>query len=81
MSLLQSKNPPSTHRQLLQLVERLDRPCLHAFSLGFRHPNSGADLRFSQIPPPDFAEILDRLRDIGTKKIFFVLDNLNQAIK
>ncbi|KAK4390844.1 RNA pseudouridine synthase 2, chloroplastic [Sesamum angolense] len=78
MSLLQSKNLALTGN-FWQLVERLDRPCLHAFSLG--HPNSGEDLRFSQIPPPDFAEILDRLRDFGAKKIFFVLDNLNQAIQ
>ncbi|KAK4429435.1 RNA pseudouridine synthase 2, chloroplastic [Sesamum alatum] len=69
LSLLQSKNPPSSHTQLLQLIARLDRPCLHAFSLGFRHPSTGEDLRFSQMPPADFAEILDRLRYIGTEKV------------
>ncbi|KAI3464773.1 hypothetical protein Pfo_021436 [Paulownia fortunei] len=69
LSLLQSRNPPSYHGQILQLVARLERPCLHALSLGFTHPHTGESLRFSQIPPTDFAEILDMLRDIGTKKV------------
>ncbi|KAK6152123.1 hypothetical protein DH2020_014758 [Rehmannia glutinosa] len=68
LSLLQSRNPPSYHGHILQLVAKLERPCLHALSLGFRHPHTGENLRFSQIPPTDFAEILDQLRDIGTKK-------------
>ncbi|KAK4481380.1 hypothetical protein RD792_012268 [Penstemon davidsonii] len=62
LSLLQSRNPSSSHGQLQQLVTRLHRPCLHALSLGYNHP-------FSQKPPPDFAEILDQLRNIGMNKI------------
>ncbi|KAL3840176.1 hypothetical protein ACJIZ3_024767 [Penstemon smallii] len=69
LSLLESRNPSSSHSQLQQLVTRLDRPCLHALSLGFNHPNKGENLCFSQKPPPDFAEILDQLRNIGTKKV------------
>ncbi|KAK6152137.1 hypothetical protein DH2020_014772 [Rehmannia glutinosa] len=69
LSLLQSRNPPSYHGHILQLVAKLERPCLHALSLGFRHPHTGENLRFSQIPPTDFAEILDQLRDIGTKTV------------
>ncbi|KAL3650355.1 hypothetical protein CASFOL_006758 [Castilleja foliolosa] len=69
LSQLQSKSPTSHHRQILQLVDRLERPCLHAFNLGFKHPHTGENLRFSQMPPTDFAEALDQLRDIGTKKV------------
>ncbi|KAG8377987.1 hypothetical protein BUALT_Bualt08G0090900 [Buddleja alternifolia] len=69
LSLLQSRNPSSYHGLLLQLVTRLERPCLHALSLGFQHPNTGEDLSFSQLPPLDFAEILDGLRSIGTNKV------------
>ncbi|KAL8514821.1 hypothetical protein ACS0TY_013784 [Phlomoides rotata] len=68
LSLLQSRNPSINHTQLLQLIDRLERPCLHALTLGFRHPNSGENLSFSQIPPPDFSEILDRLRNISAEK-------------
>ncbi|CAA0820503.1 RNA pseudouridine synthase 2- chloroplastic [Striga hermonthica] len=68
ISLLQSRSPASHHRQISQLVDRLDRPCLHALVLGFTHPRTGEDLCFHQMPPTDFAEILDQLREIGTKK-------------
>ncbi|XP_073285877.1 RNA pseudouridine synthase 2, chloroplastic [Primulina huaijiensis] len=63
-SLLQSRNSPSCHRQLFQLVSELERPCLHALILGFEHPRTGEHLRFSQVPPLDFVEILDQLRNI-----------------
>jgi 23S rRNA pseudouridine1911/1915/1917 synthase len=38
------------------------RPMLHAAVLGFRHPRDGRPLRFEEPPPPDFAEVLERLR-------------------
>jgi 23S rRNA pseudouridine1911/1915/1917 synthase len=38
------------------------RPMLHAAVLGFRHPRDGRPLRFEEPPPPDFAEVLARLR-------------------
>jgi 23S rRNA pseudouridine1911/1915/1917 synthase len=38
------------------------RPMLHAAVLGFRHPRDGRPLRFEEPPPPDFAEMLERLR-------------------
>ncbi|GFP86623.1 pentatricopeptide repeat-containing protein at1g20230 [Phtheirospermum japonicum] len=77
ISQLQSRSSSSYHRQVLQLVDRLERPCLHAFTLGkyvifdfrFKHPHTGENLRFSQMPPTDFAETLEQLRDIGTKKL------------
>ncbi|KAH6759282.1 Pentatricopeptide repeat superfamily protein [Perilla frutescens var. frutescens] len=69
LSLLQSRNPSSYHGQLLELVGRLERPCLHALTLGFKHPTTGENLSFSQIPPPDLAEILVRLRNIGSQNL------------
>jgi 23S rRNA pseudouridine1911/1915/1917 synthase len=38
------------------------RLALHAATLGFAHPITGASLRFSAPPPPDFAAIVERLR-------------------
>jgi 23S rRNA pseudouridine1911/1915/1917 synthase len=38
------------------------RLLLHAETLGFVHPVTGANLRFTSDLPPDFVEILDRLR-------------------
>jgi 23S rRNA pseudouridine1911/1915/1917 synthase len=38
------------------------RPMLHATRLGFAHPRSGERLVFDDPPPPDFAEVLARLR-------------------
>jgi 23S rRNA pseudouridine1911/1915/1917 synthase len=37
------------------------RQALHAASLGFRHPVTGAPLRFTTAPPPDFAELMSSL--------------------
>ncbi|KAL6511900.1 hypothetical protein OROGR_021497 [Orobanche gracilis] len=34
LSLLQSRSPASDHHQILQVVGRLERPCLHALCLG-----------------------------------------------
>ena len=43
--------------------ELLDFPrqALHAARLGFRHPRSGAPLRFETSPPPDMQELVERL--------------------
>ena len=43
---------------------RVDSPrtMLHARTLGFTHPRTGATLRFERDPPADFTEILERLR-------------------
>jgi 23S rRNA pseudouridine1911/1915/1917 synthase len=38
------------------------RQALHARVLGFRHPADGRPLRFETPPPPDFMELLARLR-------------------
>ena len=43
-------------------VKAFDRQALHAASLGFVHPVSGENLRFSAHLPPDMAGLLDILR-------------------
>src|SRR5215831_5924320 len=44
-------------------VGRLNRQFLHAAELGFRHPRTGAALRFSAAVPPDLQNILDVISD------------------
>ena len=39
----------------------LDRPFLHAASLGFEHPVTGEPQRFDSALPPDLVPLLDRL--------------------
>ncbi|GMY28174.1 RNA pseudouridine synthase 2, chloroplastic [Fagus crenata] len=70
LSLLRPRTAPSHHGQLLQLVSGLERPCLHALALGFKHPHTMENVYFSCPPPADFAEILSQLREIGTEKVF-----------
>jgi 23S rRNA pseudouridine1911/1915/1917 synthase len=38
------------------------RPMLHARVLGFAHPRTGARVRFERGAPPDFEDVLERLR-------------------
>lgn len=42
------------------------RQALHAATLGFRHPVTGADLRFESALPDDMAGLLAELRDVRT---------------
>ncbi|KAG5613532.1 hypothetical protein H5410_024813 [Solanum commersonii] len=69
LSVLQPKTTPMFHGKLSQLVSQIDRPCLHALTLGFRHPFTGENIHFTRLPPPDFAEILSDLRAINTEKV------------
>jgi len=53
-------------RDLLRAGHRplpASRLLLHAEVLGFSHPVTGAALRWTSEPPPDFLEILERLRE------------------
>lgn len=99
MSLLRPRTSPSCHGELLKLVSGLERPCLHAFALGyiiklslsftshlimwfalrlllwirrFTHPHTLDNIHFSRPPPPDFAEVLNQLREIGTEKVLAI---------
>ncbi|KAL5200458.1 hypothetical protein ABZP36_021661 [Zizania latifolia] len=64
LSLLRSRTPSRYHCDLSNLISKIDRPCLHAALLGFKHPHSGKILEFSCSPPDDFAEVLNELRHI-----------------
>ncbi|KAK4348970.1 hypothetical protein RND71_031725 [Anisodus tanguticus] len=76
LSLLQPRTPPRIHGKLSELVSRIERPCLHALTLGFRHPYTGENIHFTRLPPPDFAEILTELRSISTEKVKGTADSL-----
>ncbi|EMS58535.1 RNA pseudourine synthase 2, chloroplastic [Triticum urartu] len=56
LSLLRPRTPSKYHGDLTNLVSKIDRPCLHAALLGFKHPHSGKVLEFSCPPPDDFTE-------------------------
>ncbi|KAL4186618.1 hypothetical protein AMTRI_Chr09g34820 [Amborella trichopoda] len=64
LSRLRPRTPSHYHGPLSQLVSNLQRPCLHAFSLGFKHPHSEENVLFTCPPPPDFAEVLRQLQSI-----------------
>lgn len=53
-----------TPKHLRPLLERLgfERQALHAAELGFVHPITGENIRFSSDLPPDMAELIDELR-------------------
>lgn len=53
-----------TPKQLRPLLERLgfERQALHAAELGFVHPITGENIRFSSDLPTDMAELIDQLR-------------------
>jgi 23S rRNA pseudouridine1911/1915/1917 synthase len=44
--------------QLRKLLEQLDRQFLHAWQLGFNHPESGAELHFQAALPEELAQIV-----------------------
>ncbi|GAX81297.1 hypothetical protein CEUSTIGMA_g8728.t1 [Chlamydomonas eustigma] len=46
------------------LVAALNRPALHARTLGFQHPTSGQRLRFAVDPPEDFHVAVNCLRNL-----------------
>ncbi|WVZ19590.1 hypothetical protein V8G54_006912 [Vigna mungo] len=71
LSLLRPRTPISLHGKIVEMVSRLDRPCLHALTLGFQHPHTGEQVHFSCEPPVDFDEILSQLRRIGTENVSF----------
>jgi 23S rRNA pseudouridine1911/1915/1917 synthase len=45
------------------LLKNLKRQALHAYLLGFEHPNTGESLVFESTLPRDFADLLDSLTD------------------
>jgi RluA family pseudouridine synthase len=47
-----------------RLFDELDRPALHAASLGFRHPGTGEDVDFTAETPGDMKHACERLRRV-----------------
>ena len=52
---------PSTVSEVALLLPHLRRPWLHAARLGFVHPSSGQDMKFTSALPPDLVEALGTL--------------------
>ncbi|CAL8467393.1 g6930 [Coccomyxa elongata] len=50
-----------------KVLKLLARPALHAKTLGFVHPVTGAALKFDSELPEDFAAALSELRNLGDK--------------
>jgi RluA family pseudouridine synthase len=65
LSLLQKRVSRSDQEEIIELISRMDRPCLHAIVLGFTHPCTGEIVKFSCPPPSDLAEIVGLLRRSG----------------
>ncbi|KAJ0967881.1 hypothetical protein J5N97_024798 [Dioscorea zingiberensis] len=65
LSLLRPRTPLSCHGHLSRMISNLDRPCLHALSLRFKHPHTGEQVRFSCPPPVDFSDALSLLRNFN----------------
>ena len=49
-------------RQMMQMIEDLDRPALHAKTLGFEHPVTKQQMMFDSELPADFVAALQQLR-------------------
>jgi len=58
------KKIKNINQNLEKLIYNLDRQFLHAKVIGFVHPKSGKNLRFSSILPNDLMNILKNLRNI-----------------
>ena len=46
------------------LFKAMPRQALHAHTLGFVHPATGAEVHFSAPPPPDMQHAIDRIREV-----------------
>ena len=56
---------PKSEGDLKESLYKLNRQFLHAKTLGFTHPKSGKELKFSSILPQDLENILKMLRNIN----------------
>ena len=46
------------------LATNFPRQALHAYLLGFEHPETGEEMRFERDPPQDMADLIAALRKI-----------------
>ena len=59
--------PPHPSPALVEAVRGFRRQALHARALGFRHPGSGAAMRFSSPVPRDMAALLEVLEEDASR--------------
>ena len=58
------RHVPPVLRDAHRIVQRLDRPFLHALRLVFKHPRDGRQLAFDSDLPDDLQRIVDDLRQL-----------------
>ena len=58
------RHVPPVLRDAHRIVQRLDRPFLHALRLAFKHPRDGRRLAFDADLPDDLQRIVDDLREL-----------------
>lgn len=68
LSFLQPRTPRIYHSKLIDMVSSIQRPCLHAMVLGFKHPYTGENMHFSCPPPADFSEVCSQLRQLSASR-------------
>ena len=59
----------SSRRQpdaLLQVIKSVDRQMLHAWRLGFNHPDTGKAVIFESPLPQDMAAVIQKMRSLGS---------------
>eukprot|EP00249_Psilotum_nudum_P007265 c20435_g1_i2 orf=60-1388(+) len=66
LACLLPKLPSSTHDKVHHLISQLQRPCLHASTLGFIHPQIGRELSFTCPVPKDFEHVYLQLQQLGS---------------
>ena len=59
------KKIKNINSDLEKMILNLDRQFLHAKVLGFIHPKSGKELKFTSILPQELEKILKILRKLG----------------
>lgn len=69
LSRLTARLPPSKHSKARQLVSRIERPCLHALTIGFKHPWTGLQHNFTRGPPQDFENTWLALQQLGGRSL------------
>lgn len=61
-SVRYGSNTGQRKKMFENLFKKLDRQCLHAKTLGFKHPGTGEFIEFDSKLPGDFRNTLDKLR-------------------
>ncbi len=59
-----TRRPPKGGERAFEILNRLNRPALHAARLTFRHPGSAEVLQFEAPLPSDIQHVLDELRHL-----------------